>query len=318
MEEKGSLYPIPAGSIEKERLDKQYVMKKSYYGWSSAVPPSIDLTQVNKILDVAAGTCVWVLDLVNSPGIEHRLSSLDLYACDINSKFFPDSAVTEAFGIQTFEQDVTKPFPTEMHGTYDLVHVSMLFLCLTKDGWKAALENCYTLLKPGGIFIIDECDPILYTCSNPPPAPDSSGHCLEDCLNGETWFQKANCMYTGFSLHQGFVADLTFHLCNMLEEVGFHITDTKSAAGPLGKTCSTYKGLGGVSLAEYEVFSTECIHFTITNLAAASFKRGALQIPSGNYITMEEDMQKVLIEIKEGLEQEGALITGRYCVGVKK
>lgn len=66
-------------------------------------------------------------------------------------------------GIQTFQQDVTKPFPEAMYGTFDLVHLSLVVLALTKEGWEKALENCRNLLStcvcaPFSIPIADESE----------------------------------------------------------------------------------------------------------------------------------------------------------------
>lgn len=166
----GSLYCIPAMSAEKERyaatssiidltiylsrLKTQYALKKKIY--DQAIPSSVlrDLDRFTDILDIAAGTCVWTLDLANSPHIKSRLHAptgnlpkVNLYACDINTGFFPEKSVTDRFGITTFQQDVTKPFHPSLHGKFDLIHVSYLAICLTRSGWDSALENYYQLLS---------------------------------------------------------------------------------------------------------------------------------------------------------------------------
>ena len=49
--------------------------------------------------------------------------------------------------VSFFQQDVTKPFPDELLGTYDLVNVSLLCSALTSQGWKMALQNLRSLLS---------------------------------------------------------------------------------------------------------------------------------------------------------------------------
>lgn len=129
-------------------------MKKAIYGFPGAVPECITdvhLADMSKILDIAAGTCVWTLELAQMPQIKPRLHpdspSLSLYACDINKDFFPDPSITEAFGVVTFQQDVTKDFPNDLYGQFDLVHISFLAICLTISGWETALNNCARLLS---------------------------------------------------------------------------------------------------------------------------------------------------------------------------
>ena len=125
---------------------------------SGAIPSYITddrLSKMSNILDVGAGTCVWTLDLARMPQIKPRLrggvqnsgSKINLYACDIDDSFFPDADITEAFGITTFQQDLTKPFPSDLYGKFDLIHVSFLAICLTVSGWESALDNCRRLLS---------------------------------------------------------------------------------------------------------------------------------------------------------------------------
>ena len=138
------------------RLGSQYLLKKSLVGWKGAVPSSVEVSNVSEVLDVAAGTCPWTLDLASMPEVRCRLdipqnnpttSPVHLFACDIDTRFFPGKEVTDPLGITTFQHDVNKPFPEEYHAKFDLVHISLLFLCLTEDGWKNALLNCRQVLS---------------------------------------------------------------------------------------------------------------------------------------------------------------------------
>ncbi|KAJ7201834.1 hypothetical protein GGX14DRAFT_571098 [Mycena pura] len=118
-----SLYVVPATSAEKDRLLKQYAMKNAVYGWTTKpVPDIIDLYSTRNVLDIGAGTCVWSIDLANTPEVKVRRSEVNIYA---SNKIF-------------------------------------LFICLTEDGWNKALENVCTLLSPGGLVMIDELDPVLF------------------------------------------------------------------------------------------------------------------------------------------------------------
>ena len=117
---------------------------RSGFGWTTAVPESIDLTRVSSVLDIAAGTCVWLLDLAALPEVQ---TNVELVACDIDPRLFPSEAVLAQAGITTFQQDVTKPFDSRWLGHFDLVHISLLNPVLTREGWKKALDNVYRLLS---------------------------------------------------------------------------------------------------------------------------------------------------------------------------
>ncbi len=111
-------------------------------------------TSLKLQLAPALGFSILLACLRSSPGcrgltVTLRIPSpkLIFYACDINTAFFPDAEITEAFGITTFQQDVTKPFPQDLYGKFDLIHVSLLAVCLTVSSWESALDNYRRLLS---------------------------------------------------------------------------------------------------------------------------------------------------------------------------
>ncbi|KAJ7473136.1 hypothetical protein B0H11DRAFT_2037390 [Mycena galericulata] len=313
-----SRYAIPAVSPEKERLAQQYAMKKSTYGWTSPVPDTINLSIIHTVLDIAAGTCVWSLDLATSPQIRDR-NDVQIYACDIDTKFFPPTVVTDEHGIKTFEQDVTKPFPAEYHGSFDLVHISFLVLCLTEEGWNIALANVHRLLKPGGLVMIDELDPVMFKDEyhSRPAYTGEQGYDLRECMMGTTWLHKLNCLYTSFSLQNSFIVGLSFRLGDMLQQAGFTIEKRLVGTGAVGKMCRVLKGADGGSLAEYEETSVDGTMFLLTKLGAIMRQKGTAEVPLGNRITTEEEIASVLREIQQGLQSEGAIIPGACFVALK-
>ncbi|KAJ7171160.1 hypothetical protein C8R46DRAFT_993340 [Mycena filopes] len=312
-----SRYIIPAISPEKERLTKQYAMKKAIYDWSSAVPDTVDLSKVENVLDVAAGTCIWTLDFANMPQVKSNRDKINIYACDINTGFFPDSRLMDEMGITTFGQDVTKPFAEQYHGKFDLIHASFLVICLTKEGWLSALANFFKILKPGGVVLMDESDPIFFTEDQPPPPLEAGGHDLNKCMNGTTWVHKANSIYTGYSLKNGFVIGLTFQLRGMLERAGFKVEDSHRGVATVGKMCRSLKGLDGGSLAAYEEFSVENMDFLLPHLAAGMFENKNLEVPPGNIVIDKAVMEGILKDIQTGMRADGAVILGAYFVATK-
>ncbi|THH07898.1 hypothetical protein EW146_g9169, partial [Bondarzewia mesenterica] len=112
----------------------------------------IDTVRNSNAIDIAAGACVWLLDLANEPEVkpclpkntsELSFNRINLYACDLSLAKFPPKEYTDELGIKAFPQDVTKPFPPEMHGiSIRSVHTSFVVLALIEEGWNEALENC--------------------------------------------------------------------------------------------------------------------------------------------------------------------------------
>lgn len=118
---------------------------------TSIVPDVVDPSSISTVLDAAAGTLVWSRDFATIPEIKPRISSpsnpVKLYACDLTAEKFPPKPIVDALGIQLFLHDVTKPFPEEMTGMFDLVNMKLLILALSKDGWLNALSNIREVLS---------------------------------------------------------------------------------------------------------------------------------------------------------------------------
>ena len=126
-------------------LNAQYSFLKSVVGHPRVIPPEIDIAHVSRVIDIGAGTGAWALDFVSLP--EVYKSNIQVFACDIsNEKFLKGNKPAEK-QITFFQQDVTKPFPEELLGTFDLANLSFLSYALTPQGWEKALQNLRGLLS---------------------------------------------------------------------------------------------------------------------------------------------------------------------------
>ena len=126
-------------------LKGQYYYLKSVFGYPQLVPPGIDITRVSRVIDVATGTGVWALDFASLPDVRDR--NIQVFACDISTAKFPRADEQEANKTTFFQQDITKPFPNDLLGTFDLVNLSFLAYALTEQGWTRALQNVHSLLS---------------------------------------------------------------------------------------------------------------------------------------------------------------------------
>ena len=103
----------------------------------------------------------------------------------------------------------------------------------------------------------------------------------------------------------------------MLAAAGFAVNESRRGVASHGKLCTVYSGADGGDLSEYEDFSTNNMVFILDHLSAALLRSGALEAPKGVAVTTEEGRRALLQEIKDGLEREGALSLGGYCIGEK-
>jgi len=126
-------------------LNTQYLFFKMVFDYPNIVPPVVNVAHLSKVIDVATGTGAWALDFVSQPDVRDR--GVQVFACDISTAKFPQANKPDVDRIIFFQQDVTKPFPDEMLGTFDLVHMTCMGLALTVPGWKSALQNLRDLLS---------------------------------------------------------------------------------------------------------------------------------------------------------------------------
>jgi len=126
-------------------LNTQYPFYKSLFGHSQVIPPGIDIANISRVIDVGTGTGAWALDFASQPEVQRR--NIQIFACDIDGTKFLQGNKLAPKRVSFFQQDVTKPFPEELLGTFDLVNLLLLCCALTSQGWKMALQNLRSLLS---------------------------------------------------------------------------------------------------------------------------------------------------------------------------
>ncbi|KAI9428926.1 S-adenosyl-L-methionine-dependent methyltransferase [Lactarius indigo] len=219
-------------SSEVSRLNTQYFYFKTMFDRPQIVPPVVDVAHLRKVIDVATGTGTWAFDFVSQP--EFRDRDVQVFACDISAAKFPQADKPDVDRISFFQQDVTKPFPDEMIGTFDLVHMTCMCWALTAQGWESALQNLRDLLRPGGHLFLRDGDPLVFTHENPPPL-EGREHDIAACTQGKSTLATINRIYSGWALRQGLVVGLTYHLRKMLQDASFQVLSSTRVLAPHGE-----------------------------------------------------------------------------------
>ncbi|KAJ4250148.1 hypothetical protein NW762_011959 [Fusarium torreyae] len=114
------------------------------------------LGEAPAIADVGTGTGIWLLDLAKEVPKTARLHGFDVD----ESKFSTELPLNINLGLA----NVLEPFPKELLGQYDLVHVRLLMFALKSDQWVTAAKNLLTVLKPGGYLMWDETGFTSWSC----------------------------------------------------------------------------------------------------------------------------------------------------------
>ncbi|KAI9683049.1 MAG: hypothetical protein M1822_006242 [Bathelium mastoideum] len=104
-----------------------------------------------KIIDVACGTGIWLIDLSRS------LPNAQLDGFDISDAHFPPRDELPRY-VDLFSLDATKPLPEHMVAKYDVVHIGRINLFIRHENPAPLLQNFLAMLKPGGYIHWDELD----------------------------------------------------------------------------------------------------------------------------------------------------------------
>ncbi|KAH9044009.1 hypothetical protein EDB84DRAFT_1638129 [Lactarius hengduanensis] len=274
---------------EVSRLKTQYSHWKAVFD-SNTVPPVININHVGKVIEVATGTGAWDLDFVSHPDVRDR--GVQVFACDISAAKFPQADKPDVNKITFFRRDVTKPFPDEVLGTFDLVNMSCMCLALTVQGWKSVPQN----LQPGGHLILRDIDFMVFTHEN----PSLEGQEPNLVTQSKSTLATINRIFSGWVLRQGGGSSdhtLSYHFRKMLQDASLRVLSYTRALSPHGKYCSSHKGLNWTSLSEFATSSSHVV-------TLAMMKAGCLELGDGTRIVDEEERKALMRELQHFVERE--------------
>jgi SAM-dependent methyltransferase len=158
-----SIYTLNSGTknVEEHRLNRQHkLFKKMTHGLLPTIISEClsTLGRPPTIADVGTGTGNWLRDLACTLPPTSRLDGYDL-----DTTKFPEGTELPT-NVKLSRGDVLKPFPAELSGMYDLVHVRLLMYALKADEWEQAVSHMRTLLRPGGYLMWEDTGYTSWQC----------------------------------------------------------------------------------------------------------------------------------------------------------
>ncbi|KAF9455846.1 hypothetical protein BDZ94DRAFT_1230476 [Collybia nuda] len=295
-------YLFRGNETERHRLDNQYrVIQKCFDKGPVTLSGSLHEGRVNKVLDIAAGSLAWTMDVARSV----EPSKVELYACDISSDSFPHKSVIDMFGITTFIHDVTKPFPEGMRGQFDVVNMRLLLYALTEGEWKLALKNVHDVIKPGGHLYLFEFDAPWY------PGEDVNPNAVA------SWLPTLNKILDKHAKAVGYIDNLTERLPKILRDNSFTIKDQLVGPVPFGMAGKTCRSINGASLAGDEDFMGGVTKLILRRVMIRALAGGYLEDEDGNPVTTEEGHLQLLERFVKGFDVYGVLFKGIHVTAVR-
>ncbi|KAI0870890.1 S-adenosyl-L-methionine-dependent methyltransferase [Hypoxylon argillaceum] len=134
---------------EIQRLDQQFDIMTENIGY--ILHPSVTLPSAPHIADIGTGTGRFLLRL------QPTVPDAFLEGFDISPALFP-SRSTLPPRVSLAVLDLKQPFPENMHGKYDLVHLRILVAAMRPGDWEPAVRNTMRILRPGGYLQWEECE----------------------------------------------------------------------------------------------------------------------------------------------------------------
>ena len=140
----------PENAAEMARLTKQAQVISQY---SDLLPPLLDLSITNTLLDIACGPGAWVLEIaVRFP--DKHVTGIDTSNIMINYANY--AAQAQNFSNTHFlVADATQPLPFP-DASFDLINTRYIIGFMHTTTWPSLFKECLRLLRPGGTFCSGE------------------------------------------------------------------------------------------------------------------------------------------------------------------
>ncbi|KAI8308111.1 N-methyltransferase tcpN [Colletotrichum sp. SAR11_59] len=135
-----SIYVLNRGDVAKERARLEYNHHKIWLPLCGGLcPPQIlaHLRQLPapRVAELATGTGIWLRDMA-----AQLPSTAELRGIDMDTTKFPPASELPK-NMSMMQHNALKPFPQEMHGTFDMVHVRLISLGMKKDDWAVVARH---------------------------------------------------------------------------------------------------------------------------------------------------------------------------------
>ncbi|KAK0224210.1 S-adenosyl-L-methionine-dependent methyltransferase [Armillaria fumosa] len=117
---------------------------RSFLGGQLSVAP---IENPRRIIDIGAGSGAWVIQATE------MFSESQIVAADIEP--LPPRPYPSNVSFQ--ELDIIKSLAKELTGSFDIVHIRLLFYHIPEKKISPALKNATRLLKPKGRLLIEDC-----------------------------------------------------------------------------------------------------------------------------------------------------------------
>jgi ubiquinone/menaquinone biosynthesis C-methylase UbiE len=199
-----STYVVDAESAaEMARLVRQDQLLTQDMG--GIFPENPDLSNVQRIVDLACGPGGWVLE------VAFRYTDIEVVGVDISQRmidYASAKARVQRLSNASFQvMNILKPLAFD-DASFDLVNTRMIATFMPRDAWPKLFAECLRILRPGGILRFTDVEVGM---SNK-PAFEKAWNMVEQAMS------RANMNFSPNGLHWGIIHMLP----RFFQQAGLH------------------------------------------------------------------------------------------------
>jgi ubiquinone/menaquinone biosynthesis C-methylase UbiE len=152
-QKKNSYIMDPESAAEMARLMRQDQLITA--GMGGVFPEQIDLSGVQRVLDLGCGPGGWALE------VAYTYSDMEVIGVDVSERMITyasaQAKVQQRTNVSFQVMDILKPFDFS-EGSFDLVNARMISGFTLRDKWPALFQECQRVLRPGGIMRLTDLE----------------------------------------------------------------------------------------------------------------------------------------------------------------
>lgn len=124
-------------------------------GMGGIFPEQLDLSGVQRVLDLACGPGGWPLE------VAYTYSDMEVVGVDISERMIAyaqsQAQVQQRANVSFRVMDILKPldFPKD---SFDLVNARLISAFMLRESWPAFFRECSCVLRPGGVMRLTEAE----------------------------------------------------------------------------------------------------------------------------------------------------------------
>ncbi|KAK4495858.1 hypothetical protein PRZ48_013126 [Zasmidium cellare] len=151
-------YMMGHSTSEADRLDQQHVFFNHVVD-GHVINPTLDRSQIRRVLDIGTGTGIWCRDAAAALGdADVQVVGIDVAASGHWERYQQQGEASITFRVVDLTDEAALDRLHEEFGPFDLINSRMMISSVKNGQWAAYIRRMFRLLRPGGYVQLFEAD----------------------------------------------------------------------------------------------------------------------------------------------------------------